>query len=267
MGGLLTINIFKSAFELLQKIKETVNIGSIEKLVRGINSFSLLLLFFVYFFGYWNIILLLNLPVPPLFPYPFRNILYLYICPVQIAYFLTPAFFYFLLWLRSQIPKKADRKIRYSEKDFLSFFLTAKDITQLIFGIAFFLYILNKLIECLNGYSYVIFDRTFFGTSIALSVNFIFRLFSWSFTKNLNYFKKQSRRYEGNTAYFDSKNQLIREKDYVSFQKKMFTVEFDASEKSWYLEPYPHSSVTQRIKLQDAVNNEDGNLMIYKFPS
>lgn len=143
-----------------------------------------------------------------------------------------------------------------SKRDFISVWYTCEDVFEItVYGILLFRLVRDGLL-CLNGND-VIIEKTIclYLIVIASSIgNFVLLL----------HVKNKNKRFYMNikyTDYFDAEGKRIPEEGDVIYKNKIYKTIFCKG--IWYLRDNTHAIIQENIKLEDAVNDKEGNLRVH----
>lgn len=143
-----------------------------------------------------------------------------------------------------------------SKRDFIPVWYTCEDVFEItVYGILLLRLVRDGLL-CLNGRDVIIEKNIYLYWVVIVSSigNFVLLLHM----KNKNRWFYINVKY---TDYFDSEGKRIPEEGDVIYKNKIYKTFFCNG--IWYLRDNTHAIVQENIKLEDAVNDKEGNLRVH----
>ena len=222
------------------------------KIVSIIEKLILVIFILIYLLNNWNIYLSFNTPVPPLFAKNVRLFINSYV--YWIVGSIVVIHFAIQLLSRYVVSIPSNKNL-----DLFPFWKTCEEMFRLLGFLGILLFLLNALIEMLNGIN--IFNNVFLSVSIAIAVWFSVKLFCWLYKKNMQIYSKSIINY---TDFFDSDSKRICYGDYVIFNQRLYQIKFHANEKVLYLVLPGLGRIKYELTLEEAVKDKSGNLKIFR---
>lgn len=229
-----------------------------KRIPRVLCVVSAILLTFVYFQQYWNILAYIKLEPLPMFSKTAENFLSELICSYGI-WWAVYLFAGYALLLRLVVYIDTLKKTTY-----IRYFQTFDDIMHILASVIFLLYSLDELFYFAN------FGSVAFNIEVLYYIAFLY--LSILFVRWL-YQKNNHNPYVMSTGYYDSNNTHINEGNYVRYNNKLYKVvdghkdilgfSNDLKKDSYVLSAVYHND-KESVFLEDAVKNKNGNLTIVK---